>query len=493
MKPHRKLSGRRNDNLTDPFPPLDALVEHLRLVHFTLVITCIAILVTLSSNRDTELTLASQQLDKIRLMDDAARRSANRSGGELIDWLLVEAKRGLPGTPLPTQPTGPIYSASIYTEEYNIIGHVDLEIDGKTYPVMCEFDAPYWQISADDGKDLVAKLRSSSIKLPEKSSHGTQFAEFRTFWNLLGEIDSVDVAEPSFSVEMYRRVYSDEPSSSSTPAAIAQPQVARPSLLGVPVRFVRNLPLTRTNGDEVCLFENENLVFFDARGVRDAPPLGPMEIRASADYPTVLKALPPLAGTQFRDYVFAAKITYQKRPLNSQLRLAQLVGLLLPPGKFDNVFPELATFAGDFTGISLTDAAVVLHQERAHIPESVELLGMKLPVQSVAAWGTLAIIAVQLYLCLHLYELLQRVTRKQAYTDVPWIAVYTNQIAQTVFILTAGLLPPATLVFIAYESAENTLFRTAIITAVVFSFAGAVITCIFWHRAMSRLSAVTLN
>jgi hypothetical protein len=114
-----------------------------------------------------------------------------------------------------------------------------------------------------------------------------------------------------------------------------------------------------------------------------------------------------------------------------------------PPrrGSYGNVFKELDDVAGGYSDIDLDVVRRVLDGEKERSADSYELLGARIPVEGIARWGMLVVIAVQVYFLVHLGEFQRRIDPTDEAWNVAWIGLYQGIAAKVVFGLTTFVLP----------------------------------------------------
>ena len=112
-------------------------------------------------------------------------------------------------------------------------------------------------------------------------------------------------------------------------------------------------------------------------------------------------------------------------------------------GAFEYSFRELSELTRDYEKISLDAGESVLAGEEKRAGGSFEVVGVKFPAEAVTRWGIVVIIAIQIYLWIHLQELSPRLRRSDPGWDVAWIGVYTSKHARIAMFVLTCLLPSA--------------------------------------------------
>jgi hypothetical protein len=110
-------------------------------------------------------------------------------------------------------------------------------------------------------------------------------------------------------------------------------------------------------------------------------------------------------------------------------------------GSFDTAFRQLDEFTTDYQGFDIDSIEPVLRAEEQRGGESFEVAGIKFPAERTPIWGAIVVLAIQVYLWIHLRQLSPKLKPKDPGWDVAWIGVYTSLSARVVMFLTTVLLP----------------------------------------------------
>jgi len=78
-------------------------------------------------------------------------------------------------------------------------------------------------------------------------------------------------------------------------------------------------------------------------------------------------------------------------------------------GSFDAAFPELSSMSNGLATLDIKTAVNRLEAQTAATEKSVSLLGFNVPIAQLAQWGSLILLAVQLYLWIHLHEISNKI------------------------------------------------------------------------------------
>jgi hypothetical protein len=110
-------------------------------------------------------------------------------------------------------------------------------------------------------------------------------------------------------------------------------------------------------------------------------------------------------------------------------------------GQFKESFRDLDQLTQNYQDISFTNIEKILESEAARSGERLEVLGIKLPVDALRTWGVVIVLAIQLYFFLHIREFGKRLSIDNEAWGVAWVALYPGILESLVFLLSALLLP----------------------------------------------------
>jgi len=91
--------------------------------------------------------------------------------------------------------------------------------------------------------------------------------------------------------------------------------------------------------------------------------------------------------------------------------------------------------------------------------DPIEILGLRIPQNLIATFGAVIIIAVQIYLLLHVRTLMKRMPSSDTESAicVGWIGLYEDGWARFVTLVTVGFIPPVVLLIVAVAN-ESLIF-----------------------------------
>jgi len=110
-------------------------------------------------------------------------------------------------------------------------------------------------------------------------------------------------------------------------------------------------------------------------------------------------------------------------------------------GSFGHSFRQLNESTKEYQNLDIDSIERVLHSEAQRTGESFEFAGIKFPAEGAAIWGTVVILAIQIYLWIHLRQLSPKLQPNDPGWDVAWIGVYTSCDAKFAMFLTTVVLP----------------------------------------------------
>lgn len=156
--------------------------------------------------------------------------------------------------------------------------------------------------------------------------------------------------------------------------------------------------------------------------------------------------------TDFETIDFDAQDILLSKVRSQQIR--QKEGLLVPHGIFDYSFRSLNNVTKNYQNLALGSFKPILESEQQRTGESFEALGIKFPADETTRWGTLVLLAIQLYLWVILRENVVTISPADSGWDVAWIGMYTSAIARIVCFLTTVAFPPVAIVTLGIRALQ---------------------------------------
>ncbi len=122
-------------------------------------------------------------------------------------------------------------------------------------------------------------------------------------------------------------------------------------------------------------------------------------------------------------------------------------------GPFSRSFAELDSITKNFQDLPFERLFPILEGEASRSQERLELFGAKLPIQDIGRWGSAILMALQIYLLLHMRTLRARINDTDPANAFPWIGIYYDPLAKASFIFSAIILPPLVLIILVTGNA----------------------------------------
>lgn len=153
-------------------------------------------------------------------------------------------------------------------------------------------------------------------------------------------------------------------------------------------------------------------------------------------------------------------------------------------GSFAQSFPDLFDLAQNRDSAAFDILRRSFLQEIGRTDEMFEAFGLKLPISTAAGWGMGLIISVQLYFLAHFSELSRRMRPSDPGWEVAWIGVYHGQFARILFDASALLLPVLSVLLLACKAwSQLDMFGAQMLIVVALSASGLL--AYITHRASS--------
>jgi hypothetical protein len=185
-------------------------------------------------------------------------------------------------------------------------------------------------------------------------------------------------------------------------------------------------------------------MFHGSEGVSPQPEIGPeIQLLSMTDLDGIFESrlmatIPRSSKTMFTEYQIDVRGLEQDKL--GQENLATFFGNW-KVGEYKKSFSDLEKAAHDFDGLDFDDIEKILDANATKGGEVFEALGIKIPVDQVTIWGTVILLGVQIYLLLFLRQLNGRLGPADAGWDVPWVGMDQTKFAQCVLFLTVVVLP----------------------------------------------------
>lgn len=137
--------------------------------------------------------------------------------------------------------------------------------------------------------------------------------------------------------------------------------------------------------------------------------------------------------------------------------LGRLIGRDIYAGSsFESAFPELDEFTKHLRTTNLLELEKHLEFLSRESRGTLELFGAKLPLQTINQWAPLVLMSLQLYFLMHFFSFKNQadISSRSEWT-FPWIALYQEPWVRLVFVLTSCVLPVWVMGQIGFRMFEN--------------------------------------
>jgi hypothetical protein len=405
-------------------------VEQLRLIHFTLIVTCLGLVVIALSPPPKLMERAREQLGQIvtvssqwgpgkEFMSSAQKHSANNK--LYPQWRIPDKQDTLQCPPDSLQPAT---WKSPHTERNYILGERPIQALFHGGPFLNTHNQPGFRIKVPP--DMVTE----TIEPPKN------ILEFRRLWD--ARLDLV------CATEINNRVFT------------LNPTVAK--------------ELKRSMGNKTG--DQINFALAENSTIPGIPP----EVDADG-----------VSFTDRNDFsphiVLPVKTVSIPVDIRAEIRGKFTQGQWFD-GDFAYAFYELDKATSGIQKLPFSDLAPVLDQQEQREKGTFEAFGIKFPAEGTVRWGILLILGVQLYFWLHVAEYRRRAFPR---TDVAWIGAYPQLVSRIVFFLTSAVAPVLVVAFLLFFQREQAVTRVWADLAFLLS---GIMAAILWHEhRRSNLSA----
>jgi hypothetical protein len=388
-------------------------ITHVRTVHFGLVVTCVALWLAVLTSRESQLDRAIQQIkiveDLVNLVDSSSIRK------------IVAAS--VPGKP----------------NEY-----LKVNMRAQQSGTNITFNFYYQPLSVSD---RLATLYSDRTNLTLK--------EFAQRWDAMAAEETLVYMSPSFYTNGFL----------ASDSEAGRQVVWGDSSKGRPI-FVQKLPesYNTSYSSSANLIEGRDLKFCGLLiELNDTG--GPM---LEGRMLNPLKPSPRLLTVLFvpRD-IFITNLCIQAFITKSNTKL---FGSLSGKGTFAHDFEDLAAVTKFTSELPVNRIREVLRAELARGGDKVEALGIKIPAEGVAVWGSLVIFAIIVYVNRHLNLLLRYQRMNFECPRSAWIGLYDDLVSQASVTTTMFLLPLCTLTaLVRSEPSRSYLTGPVLVLSAIFA------------------------
>jgi hypothetical protein len=124
----------------------------------------------------------------------------------------------------------------------------------------------------------------------------------------------------------------------------------------------------------------------------------------------------------------------------------------LKSGVFEKSFADLASATQGQGDLPLEDIKNFLHDEASKGPEVFEAFGMKFPAGQITFWGVVLLLSVQLYFLVYLRQLLGKLKPDDPGWDVPWIGMDSSPLSNAILYVSLVILPCIAAILLSWQA-----------------------------------------
>jgi hypothetical protein len=458
---------------------VSGFIEHVRTVHFALLVTCLALFAASLPEAPADLRIAKRDLERIQTAakSNALEKLSNRG------FLL--AARG-PGQ-WKAKPAGTYGLRITYGAKdarFSVVAtpawNTTLTLEEQAVPGI---SAERGSVSSC-GKVVVANtdIGEFGVGISERSS----LAEFTAFWDCLPQIRAVSLGQ----------IHYDK----ATPVSLGKDMAAvfKNNLIEVTplmadgTKSFETIAPTPFSALFLTLVEGKLVLEFDPN---KHLPVNPTAFGATpAKYAVGHASQQPASATSSTLFTMPFSVSMDTRAVTTKAQQL-LIDEYFPGvaiGPFERRFPQLSSWA---RGREARTPKILLEDLQTDIDrasESFELFGVKIPLSLIAKLGLLVLVAIEGYFCLHLSRLTLLVKGPSSVPSFPWIGAYLDLASKSASLTSAALLPAVVVAWLAV----STWGQLGTATTVSLGGLYAVVQCMlvilmlrFW-RALDRAQSV---
>jgi hypothetical protein len=392
-----------------------SFVEHLRLVHFTLCLTCFIAIIAVAAKSPSSAQRAYEQTNRLLSLqaewDDGGwlKKIANQRSVQNATFQGSVQAGGFTKT-LAFRPI------SVGPRQW------------ERYP---------WLAFARTEKDRLVALK------PNASVSFTSMEDAEAVWNMLRDLQKVVtpsmvhdgwMMEPKINPQdkfvVEAKLNGGVPVAISSGASSSQASVAGARwFLAADVEDYLTFEGEPFRSAALDLLKNHKADCYFVGLVRDSGGLnGPPRIQALLLFPADCKT---------------EKIDLQ-RMLGKEILPAAF-----PVGDFKHSFPDVSDLGKNLRTLKLADLRDYFQAEQDRAGDKIELPLVKLPAESVVYWGTATILVITIYWFVVFRDFARRVRLDDKAWDTPWIGTSREPWSQGLFFVTL-LIPPCVAAYLIF-------------------------------------------
>jgi hypothetical protein len=398
-------------NDTDRLPPqrytdVSRLVEHVRTIHFSLMVSCVVLGAALSLTFQPRGFQRAQDYCNaiIRICDDT-------------EWQRVWAEYAL------DQASDARRQAGTFTHVASV-RYIVWDVKNYQATWVVKTPAIEWMITHHkDGVVRFAEWNGKTVRVWAPPPRN--LAEFATFWDdaLQGYRVTIPVPAEEVYAEGIGNILGDVGMGGSY-LKLIDPEVVPPRFatkFGFPMGDDWEKHATISSDSDTGTYYNVTQQILPT----DFPTATPLKVNLVLDVKLI-------------NYRVVSPTTW----------LADHYERTWKAASFDVAFPELAANSkGPLRTLPLNEVAERLKASAITSAKDVEIMTIKLPAEVLTRFGPVIIVAILFYLMVHLRLLLVRIPLAEEGFDLPWIGMFPGRLPRFAFMATTVALPICVLMF----------------------------------------------
>jgi hypothetical protein len=360
-----------------------AFVEHIRTVHFTLVTIAAGLMLVVLTSKPYNPAIALIELEKVMELKAAWSPDLIKRIGTATDFI----------------------NAGAFSE-------VDLPPSGTARFPCAAVDDAKLVFTCEISRGWIVENNQRGF-VPDRSVfYPTDFpntlAEFHDWWNSLAKPKTMELAERIGEGWIVVTQEKQAPANQGAP-------VRHRIVIGEEVTF----PVPK---DRIVGLSQQRIGAYGTSG-------GDVKFNGEIN----------AQGATHKNIFISIKTSHAARYEIGRSNLAKVYKL--DEGDFATTFTDLALAARGAEPLEFQDIRAHLLDESKTASEVLEAFGMKIPVELLTTWGTLVLLAIQLYFFVHLLELSGKLHVGDPGWDVPWIGMYNSRASKAMYFWSAVILP----------------------------------------------------
>jgi hypothetical protein len=127
----------------------------------------------------------------------------------------------------------------------------------------------------------------------------------------------------------------------------------------------------------------------------------------------------------------------------------------LSEGNFNTSFSDLSTAAENDFDLPLEDVKEFMRDEAAKGPEVFEAFGIKFRPENITLGGQILVLSIQLYFFIYLRQLSGKLRADDPGWDVPWIGMDTSRLGRIILLISLVLLPISAMALLDFQAVHG--------------------------------------